>query len=77
MGIRIGAAREYESAIELPMETNKYYGVFTWYWMQNLQQAQANDTWNNIFKRTAEIRSRLLFISDKYQPKAWHLHYFS
>lgn len=53
IGIRIGAAREYESAIELPMETNKYYGIFTWYWVKNLQQAQANDTWNNIFKRTA------------------------
>jgi len=53
MGIRVGAAREYESAIELPMEKNQYYGVFTWYWVQNLQQAQANDTWNNILKRTA------------------------
>jgi len=53
MGIRVGAAREYESAIELPMKNNQYYGVFTWYWVKNLQQAQANDTWNNILKRTA------------------------
>jgi len=51
-GIRIGAARDDESAMEFPRK-DQYYGLFTWYWTQNLQQAQAGNTWNDIFKRTS------------------------
>ncbi|OAD18718.1 peptidase C14 caspase catalytic subunit p20 [Candidatus Thiomargarita nelsonii] len=43
-GIRIGAARDDESAMEFPRK-DQYYGLFTWYWTQNLQQAQAGNTW--------------------------------
>ncbi|MEN8217059.1 MAG: caspase family protein [Pseudomonadota bacterium] len=50
-GIRVGAARDHESAIEWPQQEGQYYGLFTWHWMQNLQQAQASDTWNNVFER--------------------------
>jgi len=58
-GIRVGAAQDHESAIEWPQEDGQYYGLFTWHWVQNLQQAQANDTWHNVFERTdAEIREQ-------------------
>jgi hypothetical protein len=51
-GIRIGAARDYESAVDFPAEDGQYYGMFTWHWVKNLQQAQAGDTWDHIYKRT-------------------------
>lgn len=50
-GVRIGAARDYESAIEIQAENQKHYGLFTWYWAQALQQAQSGETWNDVFKR--------------------------
>jgi len=51
-GIRVGAARDYESAVDFRREDGQHYGMFTWHWVQNLQQAQAGDTWNHIYKRT-------------------------
>jgi len=42
-GIRVGAARDDKQAVD---------GVFTWHWVQSLQQAQAGNTWNDVFKRT-------------------------
>jgi hypothetical protein len=51
-GIHIGAARDNESAIELAQKDGQSYSLFTWYWTQNLQQAQAGETWNDVFKRT-------------------------
>ena len=51
-GIRVGAARDHESAVDFPREDGQHYGMFTWHWVQNLQQAQAGDTWNHIYKRT-------------------------
>ena len=51
-GIRVGAARDYESAVDFRREDGQHYGIFTWHWVQNLQQAQAGDTWNHIYKRT-------------------------
>jgi len=51
-GIRIGAARDNESAIETQRKDGKIYGLFTWYWAQALQQAQAGETWHDVFKRT-------------------------
>jgi len=51
-GIRVGAARDHESAIEKPREDDQYYGLFTWHWVHNLQQAQTVDTWDDVFKRT-------------------------
>lgn len=50
-GVRVGAARDRESAIEIPLEDNKLYGLFTWYWTQALQQARDGDTWDDVFKR--------------------------
>ncbi len=64
-GIRVGAARDDESAIDKKRhigvarddesvidKQDKYYGVFTWHWAHNLQQAQAGDTWDHVYKRT-------------------------
>lgn len=50
-GIRIGAARDYESAIEFPPEEDAFYGLFTWFWVRALQQARDGETWNDVFKR--------------------------
>ncbi len=50
-GIRIGSARDKESAIEAFQEDGKAYGKFTWHWARALQQAQADSTWNDVFKR--------------------------
>jgi len=49
---QVGAARDHESAVDFPREDGQHYGMFTWHWVQNLQQAQAGDTWNHIYKRT-------------------------
>lgn len=56
VGVRIGAARDLESAIETPIylktqDTEAYYGLFTWHWVQSLQQAREGDAWNDVFKR--------------------------
>lgn len=51
-GIRVGSARDRESAIELSREDGQRYGVFTWYWTQALQKAQAGHTWQDVFKQT-------------------------
>jgi len=50
-GARVGAARDQESAIEIPTEDDQYYGLFTWYWVRALQQAREGETWNDVFKR--------------------------
>ena len=66
-GIRIGAAQDYQSAIEWPQNNGKYYGLFTWYWVQNLQQANKKDTWNQIFKRVyAKIQNRRGVVQQPY-----------
>ncbi|HEC85959.1 MAG: hypothetical protein DRR08_15580 [Candidatus Parabeggiatoa sp. nov. 2] len=51
-GIRVGAARDNESAIDNLKKGSLPYGLFTWHWVHNLQKAQAGETWNDVFKRT-------------------------
>ncbi len=51
-GIQVGSARDRESAIELAKNDGQRYGVFTWYWTQALQKAQAGHTWQDVFKQT-------------------------
>lgn len=51
-GIRVGAARDDESAISKQRSDGKDYGVLSWHWLHSLQQAQAGDTWEHIYKRT-------------------------
>ncbi len=49
-GARIGSARDIETAIEIS-EGGKTYGLFTWYWVEALNQAQPGETWDDVFKR--------------------------
>ncbi len=51
-GIRVGSARDSESAIGKSRTNGQYYGAFTWHWVRNLQQARSGDTWHHIYKRT-------------------------
>ncbi|MEO8134020.1 MAG: caspase family protein [Betaproteobacteria bacterium] len=58
-GIRVGASRDLESAVELDVEqggqcldVGRCQGVFTWYWVQALQQAKPGERWHDIFNRT-------------------------
>ena len=50
-GIQIGAARDIESATEFSPDNEKYYGVFTWFWVQAIQHARSGEIWNDVFKR--------------------------
>ncbi|EDN70413.1 peptidase family C14 [Beggiatoa sp. PS] len=52
-GIRIGAAQDHETTIEVPIEGNKFYGLFTWHWAHALQMANKDNTWHDIFKQTS------------------------
>jgi hypothetical protein len=54
-GIRIGAARDDQSAIETAFKTHngsQSYSLFTRAWATTLQKAQRDDTWYDIFKRS-------------------------
>jgi hypothetical protein len=50
-GARIGSARDIETAIET-FKGGKIYGLFTWYWVEALNQARPGETWDEVFKRT-------------------------
>ena len=52
LGIRVSAARDYESALDGLIKDEQAYGLFTWYWVHSLQQAKAGYTWHDVFKRT-------------------------
>lgn len=49
-GARIGSARDVETAIET-VEGGKTYGLFTWYWVESLNEARPGETWDDVFKR--------------------------
>lgn len=51
-GIRIGAARDRETAVEIRTEDGGEDGLFTWYWLQALDQAVSGETWDGVYKRT-------------------------
>ena len=58
-GLRIGAARDIETAVELDRRTSgscnadqNCYGVFTWNWAQALQQSRPGESWGDVFDRT-------------------------
>jgi hypothetical protein len=49
-GVRVGAARDTESAIEM-RKAGKSYGLFTWYWVEALNQVRPGETWDEVFRR--------------------------
>ncbi len=63
-GLRIGAARDFESAVELePTDGHNCakgsptcYGVFTWNWAQALRESAPGTSWGDVFRRaTARV----------------------
>lgn len=49
-GVRIGAARDTETAVELA-RAGKSYGLFTWFWVESLGAARPDETWDEVFQR--------------------------
>ncbi len=68
-GVRIGAARDIETAAEDTVDTGRVQGLFTWYWVQALEQAQPGETWEDVFKRaeTSLVHSDLTRVSQRPQ----------
>ena len=61
-GVRIGAARDFESAVEFnPItggpcdDAKRCNGVFTWYWAQALERSQPGDSWQDVFLRARAL----------------------
>lgn len=57
-GLRIGAARDIETAVELDPERNarcvdpkQCYGVFTWHWAQALRASRPGESWGDVYDR--------------------------
>lgn len=51
--IRIGAARDVQSAAEFKAPDERHYGLFTWHWVGTLEAARPGITWREAFQRTA------------------------
>ncbi len=73
-GVRIGASRDTESAVELDVEHggqcldgSKCQGVFTWYWVQALQQAKPGDRWSDVFNRAYTLVTSQRSVSQRPQ----------
>jgi Caspase domain/Domain of unknown function (DUF4384) len=74
VGLRIGAARDFESAVEVDPkdaswcpDSTRCYGVFTMYWAQSLEKAQPGETWNDVFNRTYTLVSTARGVSQRPQ----------
>lgn len=59
-GVRIGAARDFEPAVELNHRTggscsgrSECYGVFTWNWAQALRESRPGEAWGDVFNRAS------------------------
>ena len=50
-GVRIGAVRDDQKAVERETDEGKVYGVFTWHWARALREASPDETWDDVFKR--------------------------
>lgn len=73
-GIRIGAARDQESALEIDPVTGEgctdakhCQGVFTWFWVQQLRRARPEETWQEVFDRTMALVTSAQGISQRPQ----------
>jgi len=54
-GIRISACRDKEEAGEYRGPDGKPHGIFSLFWAQALEQAQPQDTWEMLAKRTGAL----------------------
>jgi hypothetical protein len=53
--VRIGAARDVQSAAEFRHDDGTYYGMFTWHWAQALDGARPGATWSELFQRATAL----------------------
>ncbi len=53
-GIRIGASKDNESAIEITQD-GQIYGRFTWFWSKALRVLKPGETWGDIFRRAEAL----------------------
>lgn len=51
--IRIGAAGDNQSAIEIDAPDKQQYGMFTWYWVAALESARPGTTWREAFQQAS------------------------
>lgn len=49
--LRIGAARDDQSAMEFVNDDDRTYGLFTWFWVQALHEARPDETWEDVFHK--------------------------
>ena len=59
-GLRIGAARDFESAVEFAPKVggrclgkDGCYGAFTWNWAAALTSSRPDESWGDVFRRTS------------------------
>lgn len=50
-GVFIGASKDEEQAGEY-MPIDMFYGLFTWFWIQNLESVKPGETWHDILRKT-------------------------
>lgn len=55
VGVVVGAAREDQQAGEYRAPDGKFYGLFTWNWVQALSQASPGESWGDVQKRTVAL----------------------
>lgn len=65
-GVRIGAARDVESAIETQIG-GKSYGVFSWYWVEALNLVKPGETWDDVFRRVDTLVTTVPGVSQRPQ----------
>jgi hypothetical protein len=73
-GLRVGAARDWESAVELDPKTGascdsakNCYGVFTWYWADALNNSRPDASWTEIFNRARALVATRITVSQRPQ----------
>lgn len=74
VGLRIGAARDTESAVEFNPETQGpcgagkgCYGVFTWHWAQALQASRPGESWGDVYNRAAASLAAISAVTQRPQ----------
>lgn len=50
-GVFIGASKDVEQAGEY-LRDDTFYGLFTWFWIQNLEMTKPGETWHDILRKT-------------------------
>jgi hypothetical protein len=77
-GLRIGAARDFENAVEFDpadgracSDKTRCNGVFTWYWAQALGQAQPGESWMDVYNRASALVTTQYGVSQRPQAEGF------